>query len=415
MDITFATLFEQVTHHATPFLEAALTNSGTYVVLLLLSLSFYKYCKDRQIKVFCSATAANQTILQRLESRIKSYSPTFYLPFSLLKIAVYAKKTLPFLDVYRRTEMTVDDGESIHLDWYPRNYKKMEPTTPIVFYVPGVFGTSSDYYSFRFCEMIYEKLGWRSFVFNRRLFTGHFNGSKFISYTHFSDWREVLRHIKSEFPLAKIYLVGVSMGALNIQKYLGTFKEDTMVDAAVTISSPFDAQTSSDNIKNSFILNKFFHAQQLSIFRSHLHNEKFVKFMKSKGVNIRKVLDSKNNKEFDEQCSILDLELDHPDKYYEMLTSKNLIKEISVPVLSINSEDDPLIPKTNVPIQDIESNSNLIQLMVSGGGHIDYLDGWKCEFWAYNAAIDYLELMHAQKHSLSSSIDATVPCPVQAI
>lgn len=292
------------------------------------------------------------------------------------------------------------DGEIISLDWFPRNYKKMWSKTPVVMYVPGVFGRSCDVYSFKFCEMLTNRLGWRSFVFNRRLFAGNFKGTRFISYTHYSDWLEILDYVAREFPEANIYLVGVSMGALNIQKFLALYNNEKRVVAAVTISSPFDAQSAADLVLNNYFLNKVLHGHQVRVFREHLHNEKFTEFMRKKGIDPIRVIESKTNQEFDAICSSVDLGVNSPRDYYNLLSVHTHIQEIKHPILSLNSEDDPLIPPSNVPLEEIVKNPNIIQLMVAGGGHIEYLSGLKGEFWAYDLAIDYLDVMEKRSQQI---------------
>jgi abhydrolase domain-containing protein 1/3 len=348
----------------------------------------YKYYKNKRVKIICKETATNKDIIHSvIQKKVKKYRPTFYLPFSFMKSALNADRKvnkylyqLPFLDVYLRHELELSDHHRIYLDWYPKTFKRMDPKTPIVFFVPGVFGTSEDYYSYQFCKTLHERLGWRSFVFNRRLFMDNFIGPKFISYFNYSDWREVLEYTKSNFPEADIYMVGVSMGALNIQKYLISFKDDPRVKAAVTISSPFNAGATSDVIAKNFFLNKIILQNQLMVFRKHLHNESYLEFLKLKNINIDAVLKCKTNREFDQRCSIRDLEMSSPSDYYSMLSSSSAIKDISIPVLSVNSEDDLLIPPTNVPMAAIQQNPNIIQLMVAGGGHIEYFTGLNCEF-----------------------------------
>ena len=66
-------------------------------------------------------------------------------------------------------DLLMQDGEIVSLDWYPKDYESMEDDRPIVFYVPGVFGLSRDKYAYHFCKIALKSLGWRSFVYNRRL------------------------------------------------------------------------------------------------------------------------------------------------------------------------------------------------------------------------------------------------------
>jgi len=279
----------------------------------------------------------------------------------------------------------------VPLDWYPRNYRQMAADTPIIMFVPGVFGTSHDKYALEFCKKAHQVLGWRCFVMNRRLFLTQLKAKKMIPYTSLTDWREAFEHVKKVFPKATIYMVGVSMGALNVQKYLIKYKDDPVVAGAVAISSPYDVGISCYQIRDNPLLRKALHGTMLRMFRTHLHHEEFVDLCKQKGIDIDKVLNSKDNFEFDTYMSIRDLELEHPDQYYALMSSHLEMEQITTPLLCVNSEDDPLIPATNVPLNSILQNEQIIQVMVAGGGHIEYFSGLRMDWWAYDLAIKYLQ------------------------
>lgn len=360
------------------------------VILLVLAYCAYKYHKNKRIQVHCKDTKMNRAILAILKEKIAAYSPTFYLPSVYSKVLLGATREMKFLDCYMRMEVTASDGELIPLDWYPRNYRKLADDTPIVMFIPGVFGTSRDYYSITFCKKVYEVLGWRCFIMNRRLFLSQLKAKKLVAYTSMTDWRESIDHVREVFPQADIYLIGVSMGALHVQKYLIEYQSDPRVVGAVAISSPYNAGVSSYQIRDNPLLRKVMHTTMVHMFRHHLHHEEFVDLCIEKGIDIEKVVSSKDNFEFDTYMSIRDLELDHPDQYYDMMSSHLHMNCISVPLLCINSEDDPLIPATSVPLNSILENEKIIQVMVAGGGHIEYFSGPYMDWWGFDLAIKYL-------------------------
>lgn len=279
-----------------------------------------------------------------------------------------------------RMDVVQSDGEITSLDWYPRNYRSLSEETPVVFFCPGLFGISRDKYAYSFCQYAFKTHGWRSFVYHRRLILNEPIGEKLNSYVTNDDWRHVLNHIKSVFPKAPIYMVGVSMGALNIQRYLIDYSEDPIVRAAVAISSPWNARKISDHVLGQRLLLKLMLPAQIRMVRQHMHSEKFMEKMKSRGIDVEKVLAVKTNRDFDRLFSIGDLGLTHTDQYYDMLTAHSLVDKIKVPMLAINSMDDHLIPRCNIPEADIPKNPNIIQLLVAGGGHIEYFHSIKREF-----------------------------------
>lgn len=362
-----------------------------WALAVLSCLLTYKYYKNKRIRVYCKNSRRNQEILKILQPRIKEYSPTIYLPFGLFKSAVVAATKMTTFHDYLRMEVTLSDGELIPLDWYPRHYEELSPDIPIVFFVPGIFGTSLEGYAIESCRMFYKSLGWRSFVFNRRSFLTQLRGDKVISYSHFQDWREILTLLKQKFPQAPIFMVGVSMGAVNIQRYLGEYSHDPMVVAGVTISSPWDTSKTSDAVNADPIIAKAMHTELMYMFKSQLHQKQFVNLCKQKGIDIDKVLDSKSWREFDWLFSSVETGFSNTEDYYGWLSSHMVVEKISVPLLSLNSEDDPVVPLSAIPFERIKKNPNVIQLLVAGAGHIEYYHGWNMEFWAFSLGIDFLQ------------------------
>ena len=136
----------------------------------------------------------------------------------------------------------------------------------------------------------------------------------------------------------------------------------------------------SELVRESRIIKKLLLTTQFRMIRQHMKSQKFMDLCAAKGIDIEKVLRSKNNREFDINYAVPDLKLKDVSQYYDMLTAHDKVDRIRVPTLSINSMDDIMIPSTNVPIADIMQNPNIIQLMVAGGGHIEYFHGLSREF-----------------------------------
>jgi predicted alpha/beta-fold hydrolase len=60
------------------------------------------------------------------------------------------------------------------------------------------------------------------------------------NWTKWTDLHEVLQFIKKKFPVANLYLCGVSMGANFASKYVGELGDKALVQGLVSISSPHD-------------------------------------------------------------------------------------------------------------------------------------------------------------------------------
>lgn len=125
------------------------------------------------------------------------------------------------------------------LEWYPRNYADMPPTTPIVAFILGAAGVSCDEYC-KLIAQIVSKRGWRICVMNRVGFGyNYLKSEKFVSKSEHEDFHKSIIQIKEVFSQAPIYMMGVSAGANNLCRYLGNFPENP-IECAVSISNPFN-------------------------------------------------------------------------------------------------------------------------------------------------------------------------------
>lgn len=68
------------------------------------------------------------------------------------------------------------------------------------------------------------------------------------------------------------------------------------------------------------------------------------------------------------------------EEYNRKLCSHHLLGKLDVPLLSLNSDDDWILPVDLRPgEEEILKNKNIIQLNFKSGGHIEYFHGWKAQ------------------------------------
>jgi predicted alpha/beta-fold hydrolase len=248
-------------------------------------------------------------------------------------------------------------------------------------FVPGVFGMSSDRYAAKFCRLFFEQLGWRSCVFNRRGYGGMpIKGSRVVGLASYDDIHCVVKRLAEMFPSSNIYLAGVSMGAANIQNYLTYYQEENLVKAAVTISCPWNAHVVSSKVKKNPLLRKGIHDYQIKLFKEQLEHDSFKNLLRERQICTDQVLSTKDNQHFDQVCASVGLGLESKEHYYDTLSTHDKIARIRTPILSLNTNDDFLIPIDVIPFQEIESNPYFLHLQVTGGGHIEYFHGCRAEY-----------------------------------
>lgn len=337
--------------------------------------------RNKNIRTYYADHEFNRTMLTTLSSLIKGYTPTIWLPFSFMKNAYQGDRKIPSLDIYHRVEFPMEDGEVLAIDFYPKELGDVPEQAPIIMFVPGVFGMSADVYSAKFCRMVHSTLGWRTCVFNRRGYGGMpIKGSRVVGFTSYDDMHEVVKQLSQMYPKANIYLVGVSMGAANIQNYLAHFNEENIVKAACTISCPWNAHIVTEKVKRNPLLRKGIHKYQIKLFKEQLAFDSFQKLLAEKQICSSAVLKTRDNQDFDKVCAAAGLGLESIEEYYDALSTHLKIGRIRVPVLSLNSSDDLLIPPSVVPFDEIQRNPYFLHLQVAGAGHTEYFHGCRASY-----------------------------------
>lgn len=177
-----------------------------------------KYLEDKRMDIYYKKTERNIKIIKFLDKIIKSYHPTFYLPGPYPKIIFHGiQEKAISLKRYLRYEHTLPDGEIIALDFFPKNHSTLQKDIPTVVLFPGVFGDSVASYSVELANQVYSKLGWRLCVVHRRGYGGMpYRGDHIFSFGRHYETHDILQALQRNYPESNLYLIGVSMGALDI-------------------------------------------------------------------------------------------------------------------------------------------------------------------------------------------------------
>jgi predicted alpha/beta-fold hydrolase len=169
-----------------------------------------------------------------------------------------------------------------------------------------------------------------------------------VGYT--DDLEEVIQYLITKYPNESVYLVGTSMGANIMTRYLTDHRKQNIPKAIkgfVSISNPidiFELQKQNQNgILDWFLLNKW--KKYLTTHYDMLKQDNRIDIDKliSKEINSYKAFD----KEF--TCKIFNFE--NPEDYYIKSECKHLIEKLNLPTLFINSSDDFLSPIYNINTQ----------------------------------------------------------------
>lgn len=215
---------------------------------------------------------------------------------------------------------------------------------------------------------------------------------------HYLDIKEFLEREHEKAPNRKMYAVGCSFGSTILANYLGFIGERTPLRAAATFCNPWDMVLASYKINKDFWSQHIF-SQTVAQFLvrmvkvnmkelevpegtkpSHTptpENPSYFTFTQS---NLKKAYKMKHLSEFDTIFTAPALGFKNAMDYYQNASSVNRLTKIAIPLLSVNSTDDPIVGTDHIPMHYLDENPNVLVCETDLGGHLAYLqddgDSW---------------------------------------
>lgn len=282
---------------------------------------------------------------------------------------------------YRREIYTLKDGGEVSIDWpsYPNKPENNDEETPIVICLHGISGNSKVNYMTHLTAKVLEK-GWRQACFNARGCGGtDLTTPRGFNAEYTEDVREIVNYIHTEHPKAPLFCVGFSLGANILTKYLGEEGEKCPAIGAVTLCNPFNLDLATAHMDSSFVHREYNKrmAKNLVEYVTQ-HEKKFSQPSLRRQVSVENISKSKSLREFDTNYILPQFEeFSSVQDYYHKSSSIRYLGGVRIPMLCVQSLDDPFVPLSAWPTKDfIESTPNLILCGTYRGSHVSWIEGW---------------------------------------
>ncbi|KAJ6615184.1 AB-hydrolase YheT [Mycena sp. CBHHK59/15] len=324
-----------------------------------------------------------ESLQSLVESRCGSLFRDYCPPWWLFNIGKFSKVDRMW---YTRKILRLTDGGTLGLDFAPIDTTHLDDNSPIIVAVPGLTGGSHEAYIRAILCPASNKvknggLGYRVVVVNLRGCAGvPVTSPRLYTPGHTDDLRLALIYISQLYPQAPLLGVGFSMGAGILIRYLAEEGPASRLASGCALACPWD------NVLNSHMLDSTFLTRNI--------------WARGMGTNLRNVLRRNEGALRAFQDHPLGtalpsaLALRHPtlsffdstfssrvggpeamfpfadvDAYYRWASSHIVLKDVMVPLLAINSTDDPLVRA--VPA-DGGGNPYVVLARTRCGGHL----GW---------------------------------------
>lgn len=291
----------------------------------------------------------------------------------------------------RRERWETPDDDFLDLDFFdPDPMTAGGEPVPTVLCFHGLEGSSRAKYILGMLREAH-RLGWRGAALNFRSCSGEINRQRRFYHsgeTTDIDW--VVRRLIERFPGSPFFLIGFSLGGNVLLKWLGEQGEKAPdpVRGAVAISVPFDLAEAARNIDRGF---------------SRIYGKVFLRTLKVKALIkerqypglvdpacVRRIA---SFAEFDDQVTAPVHGFRDGVDYWTSTSSKKFLDAIRRPVLLINAQNDPFLPRECLPFKIVAQSKWLTADFPSSGGHTGFVGGpspWKVRYWSEARAFAFL-------------------------
>ncbi|XP_021849323.1 embryogenesis-associated protein EMB8 isoform X2 [Spinacia oleracea] len=277
---------------------------------------------------------------------------------------------------YKRQIFHLSDGGTIALDWlmssdvkgsavYVDNVIPENDRTPTILVVPGL---TSDSDSPSDC---FYNAGWTD------------------------DLRVVIHHLHSKYPNSPLFVVGTSIGANVLVKFLGEDGEDIPIAGAVAICSPWDLLIGARFIGRKLVQKLYDRALTVGLQGyAQLHQPRY-----SRLANWEGIIKSRSIRDFDTHATCVVGKYETVDTYYRRCSSTSYVDKVAVPLLCISALDDPVCTTEAIPWDECRFNKNIVLATPQHGGHLAFFEGITASsLWWVRAVTEFLGVLHSSPY-----------------
>jgi hypothetical protein len=262
-----------------------------------------------------------------------------------------------------RERLELPDGDFIDLCWTDQR------SDTIVMIIHGLEGSIDSHYSRRIIPALY-KHGWQVVFMHFRGCSGEHN--RLARSYHSGDTGDIeflIDTLQRRFPGTNLFAVGYSLGGNALLKYLGEAPGRQQLKGAVAVSVPFDLAKGAMRLAIGF--SRMYQRHLLQRLQGKII-DKFTG--KQAPVPLGKISNLNTFMRFDDAVTAPLHGFKDVHDYYSRSSSRQFLKNISVPTLIIHAYDDPFLTPDAIPGADELSGQIRLELS-KHGGHVGFVSG----------------------------------------
>lgn len=361
-----------------PFIMAVF---GTILISIFIYLkSILKNSSSHIPKFYFKDSALASHLLKRCRLMNRKFEPSWWLRNA------HVQTILPYIlpgeqIEFDREYLQMKDRGVVALDWVVHVSIHKRKRCTVLLVMPGF--TASAITVSKMCSLAAHK-GYRPVVYNPRGFgNSNLTTPKILSYGDPTDLRQVVKYIHGRYPKALITMLGYGTGCSILLSYLGEFGSSANICAGACVSACFD------------------HTERFSKDITGLYDFLYLTKLKcsigahssalSKQINFTDLLKTWSYRQFDEIVYSKLYGFNNVDEFWDKNNPLRDVDEIAVPLLFINSLDDPFYSDIKIPYELCKYYPHFFMVATNAGGHCSFVDNICDVTWAEKLALDYID------------------------
>jgi predicted alpha/beta-fold hydrolase len=203
-----------------------------------------------------------------------------------------------------------------------------------------------------------------------------FQSGKTYAATDTTDLKCALERVRLTKCPKFLYSIAFSFGSVLMTRFLGETPDQSLVNAYVGISTPFDYLKCANNLL-SFWNKRVYNAYLTKDIREIVYRNVDIIRKDAPNVDVDGALAATTVQQFDAAVTCRQYGFETPEDYYLEATVSSFLPRIRIPVLYINAADDPFCPVDAIPKDVIRNqcppSSRIAFLLLDCGSHISFL------------------------------------------
>lgn len=327
-----------------------------------------------------------EAFLKRVPELSEPYIPTRFWGFSghiqTIIQGVISRLHCPLVNGHR-IYLKLTDGATVSYDLYQSVKQHPEGGDFTLAVCPGI-GNNSESVYIRRIVFNAQKNGYRIAVLNHigTLATVPVTSPRIFNYGNTSDYAAMVKDVVRRYRNTRIVVVGFSMGGNLVTKYIGEPRvKPSNVIAGISVCQGYDAYRAVCYLLEWKGFRRMYIYAMTENIKAIIRRWTPVLFhddvKRVHGINERQVFNAGTLFELDDLYTRKVSGFNNIQDFYRSMSCCHHLKNIKIPMVFLNSLDDPVVPPPLLEIiRDAAlKNDSLIYIEQKFGGHLGFYEG----------------------------------------